>query len=486
MQKISKINLVYILELLLFTLIVLSVLPRAFAFALALLLVGYTIFTTLENSVVLFVRSIPFFIALPITSSFDSLNTWRIVAIVIFLKWLYVKRPWNYIASWRHSRIFWALGLLVVCACASLIMAHDRGASINRLIYFANLSMIGIVIVHLASEMPDFAKRIIKNLAVPVLLAAAVGFIQLALTYFIDIYQFIGFWGEGIQCRQFGNEWCYIATHVGNTWFAYFGDQRSLRVFSLFTDSHTFPIFLLLGMPSLFVLKSQSKRKYLWWLAIAATYLIEILSGTRGIWAASIGVVLGILILRIFFKRRLIPARSLFIFFAMFALAWPIFTSPQFLLAHGGLFRHRVKSIFDFTETSNKDRIAIWKASISSIQYHPVLGVGIGNFPIVLRERQELSKAGSSAHNLYLHVAAEMGLVALIALIWFFWQIICKLYANSEDIYMGSMLLYLSWILIYVLTDVALFDERAFLMISTVFALIISYKKPEPARTLKA
>lgn len=471
MQKISKLNQAFVLELVLFVLIVLSVVPRWFALVLAGILILYTLFASLEDAVILFVRSIPFFIALPITASFDSFNTWRIIALILFLKWLWLRQPWDWIRSWRHSKYVWVLGIVTLCAVLSVLVAHDRGASINRLIYFANLTMVAIVVAHLA-----IGERVAKNLAIPVLLATLVGFIQLALTYFIDIYQFIGFWGEGIQCRQFGNHWCYIATHVGNTWFAYFGVQRSLRLFSLFTDSHTFPIFLLLGLPSIFLLKSQSTRRWLWWLAIAAVYLVIILSGTRGIWAASVGVVLWSLILFLFFKKPNAASRSLVIFFLMFAIAWPIFTSPQFLLSHGGLFRHRVKSIFDIRETSNKDRIAIWKASVISIQHHPALGVGIGNFPIVLGERQEQANAGSSAHNLYLHVAAELGIAALLALLYFLWLIIKKLF-STDGVYFQALLLFVPWVFIYVLTDVTLFDERAFLMTSIVFALIISYGK---------
>ena len=202
---------------------------------------------------------------------------------------------------------------------------------------------------------------------------------------------------------------------------------------------------------------------------ICFVYLAIILSGTRGIWLASVPVFVLAMILRKFSFKNLIP------FFLLFIVAWPIFTSPQFLLAHGGLFRNRVKSIFDWRETSNKARIEIWKASLTSIKHHPVLGVGIGNFPVVLAERLELSDAGSSAHNLYLHVTAEMGIFALIVLLWFLWLVLKKLYDLQVTIYFSSMLLFLPWVLAYVMTDVALFDERAFLITATVFAIILGH-----------
>ncbi len=485
MPKLSRLNQVFILEVILFVLIVTSIVPRWCAFILAGILILYTILAPLEDAVILFVRSIPLFIALPITQHFDNFNTWRILALLIFLRWAW-KEATNRLSSKASRSATGAseqggilakinarfaeslLGALLLISLFSVLVAGDKHLAILRIIYFINLSFVPIVIYHL-----DIKDRIMRNIAIPVLIAAAVGFIQLILTYFIDIYQFIGFWGEGIQCRQFGMEWCYIATHVGNTWFAYFGEQLSLRVFSLFTDSHTFPIFLLLGLPSLFLLKSESTRKKYWWVAIAFVYLAIILSGTRGIWAASLGVFIWALLLWLWFKKPIPTAKSLALFFALFIIAWPIFNSPQFLLAHGG-FGHRIKSVFDFDETSNKARIAIWKASVVSISHHPVLGVGIGNFPVVLSENLELSKAGSSAHNLYLHIAAEMGIFALLAFLWFMVMVMRRLYSLS-GVYFESMLLFLPWVFVYVLTDVALFDERAFLITATVIALILSY-----------
>ena len=177
----------------------------------------------------------------------------------------------------------------------------------------------------------------------------------------------------------------------------------------------------------------------------------------------------------------------LLVFFLLFVVAYPIFVSPQFLLSKGdwALFGNRVKSIVDFGETSNAQRILIWKQSLVSIKNHPFLGVGIGNFPVVLSQDIKLAKAGSSAHNLYLHVVAEMGIAAAIAMLWFFWEVFKKAYQkfiSSEDsfltVFYGSCLLFFPWVLAYLLTDAAIFDERAFLMFATIISIILATKNP--------
>src|SRR3989344_1239160 len=479
----NRLNLLFIVELVLFVLIITGVLPRSVVPYLAIALVIYVLFAKLEDATLFFVRSIPFFLAIPITATFDNFNTWRIISAIIFLKWviidqeLKIKSIYTLIRSYYNVNSFKKFGLplllILVTAILSIIPAPDKILVAKRIIYFLNLSLVGFVIYDLSKDI-DLTKRLIKNISIPVILVALIGFIQLASTYFIDIYQFMRIWGEGIQCIQFGNQWCDIAVQVGNTWFAYYGEQLSLRVFSLFPDSHSFPQFLLLGLPSVFAIalsevakehhssfkKMITTRSRLIVTAIPLIFLSSILTGTRGIWAGGIGALMagGFYVYILSKNNHQTPKRVLIyltsyisIFFLLFTIAFPIFESPQFLLSKGDslLFGRRIRSIIDFGETSNSQRIAIWKSSLVSIKNHPLLGVGMGNFPIVLNQDLALAKAGSSAHNIYLQIASEMGIPALIFTLWFLWLLMQKIYNNfiySKDweivVYNGSALIF--------------------------------------------
>jgi len=510
-KKISLLNWIFIGQLVLFGLIITGILPREAAFFLAAGLIIYVFFASLENGAVLFIRSIPLFLALPITTGFDNFNTWRIISAIIFLKWVWpqiINCKIRITNKFQRSNFKIPLLILFGLALLSIVPASDKIIAIKRIIYFVNLSLIGIVIYDLAQKQ-EFTKRLIRNISVPVIIVTIVGFIQLVSTYFIDIYQFMRIWGEGIQCRQFGTEWCNIAVQLGNTWFAYYGEQLSLRVFSLFPDSHSFPQFVLLGLPAIFALalakfkigdfdnlkKMYRTRTCLIIIFVPLIFLIAILSGTRGIWAASIGVLIIIMAVILWMKRINVDieyknifkyiAGYIAVFFLLFSVAYPIFISPQFLLSKGdwGLFGSRIRSIIDFGETSNAQRIEIWEKTLVSIKEHPLLGVGIGNYPVVLEQDIRLSRAGSSAHNIYLHIAAEMGILALIFSLWFLWLLMRKIYYNfvySGDweitIYNGAALIFVPWILIYSLTDAALFDERAFLLFVTTISLILATK----------
>ena len=176
----------------------------------------------------------------------------------------------------------------------------------------------------------------------------------------------------------------------------------------------------------------------------------------------------------------------LVIFFAMFIIAFPIFSSPQFLIGKSDdILKERIKSIIDFGETSNAQRIEIWEKTLASIKERPLLGVGIGNYPVVLAQDIRLAKAGSSAHNLYLHIAAEMGILAGIIFIWFLWLLFKKNYEifikegdKQLGIYFAAALLYVPWVLIYSLTDIAIFDERALLFALIPISIILGLKNP--------
>lgn len=506
------------LAILWFVSMVLGYIPRESALLVAAVLALWIWVRPLGDGVALAVRLTPFWVALPFTSGFDSLTMWRPLALVLlarafadpslrsFLSDAY-RSFRNDPVQWLKRRPFLLAGIaLVILALASVLVAAYPMIALKRIIYFANASMIPLVVYGAIRTGKRSAAQLIGDIAIPTMLVVAVGYLQLASTYLIDIYAFMRIWGEGIQLRQFGSQWSHIAVWVGNTWFAYYGSQLSLRVFSLFPDSHSFPSFVLFGIPALMTValapivaqtrsagatlaRIRARMSILW---VPAAFLIAILSGTRGIWAAGLGTAVlalaGIVLLRRFsveiYRRRLFThiASYLTVFFLLFALAWPIFISPQFLLGKGdwGMFGSRIKSIVDFGETSNSQRIAIWKASLVSIGKHPLLGIGIGNFPVVLDQNIALARAGSTAHNLYLHIAAEMGVPAAIIAIGILlssWIASIRWFLRAPDtliVYPAMLTLILPWFFAYVLTDPILFDERIFLAWGYTLALILA------------
>ncbi len=314
-RKSYILNALYFIQLVIVGLVIAGVLPRFIVPFWVAALVIYILSAELEDGVIFFARSIPFFVAIPITANFDSLNTWRILSGLIFLKWLLrkdilgpifkeaallFKKP---VIFFKEHRALSLMSLLLILAVASAIRADSLLLAAKRIIYFVNLSLIGIIAYDLLGKSKNFGQRLIKNLSVPVIIVALVGMVQLASTYFMDIFQFVDFWAGKVELGLFGSAWANIALKA-NTWFAYFGDQLSLRMFSLFPDSHSFPIFLLLGLPAVFAIAlrklvgAQNSLKTMFLTRVSlliafvpVVFLGAILSGTRGIWVAGLGAV---------------------------------------------------------------------------------------------------------------------------------------------------------------------------------------------------
>ncbi len=151
----NLLNSIYIVSLFLVFFIAMGVIPRQFAFLIVILYLYFIFKQPLEESPFLFARSIPFFIALPLTPNFDNFNTWRIILLAIFLKWFFSNVNYKFLLKKRFSDLllFWknyraeCLGIiLLILATFSLFVASDLFASIKRVIYFANLAMIFVVV----------------------------------------------------------------------------------------------------------------------------------------------------------------------------------------------------------------------------------------------------------------------------------------------------------------------------------------------------
>jgi len=79
----------------------------------------------------------------------------------------------------------------------------------------------------------------------------------------------------------------------------------------------------------------------------------------------------------------------------------------------------RAKTITNLEDVAVRARLDTWKIGYEMVQDHPVLGVGVGNFPYeyyyrAMTSRDTKTKARHVAHNTFIEVAAESGIIALV------------------------------------------------------------------------
>ena len=166
---------------------------------------------------------------------------------------------------------------------------------------------------------------------------------------------------------------------------------------------------LVLGLPLLLAL---AVRRRGWGFLIfgagaAVTAIGLVLTFARGAWLG------GLAGLAVFLACVPRPTRLL-----LLALLVLVLVAGQIgLNGAAASLEQRGESILDLA--TNRDRIAMWKAAFQIFRDHPLMGTGLGTFSLVypryrLPEDSEPVPTRPFAHNIFLNMAAEGGLLGLL------------------------------------------------------------------------
>ncbi len=146
------------------------------------------------------------------------------------------------------------------------------------------------------------------------------------------------------------------------------------------------------------------QKKTLLWLAWGCMIFALLFSLTRGVWIAY-GCVLMVC--------GLVRGRG-----ALLNAVGGIVVCGLFLLSAGDGVRERASEVFDLQAASNVARSRIWQANLDMIQDQPLFGWGYGNykqFRAPYYARYPEADTDAHAHNMYLQIGADSGLVGLCA-----------------------------------------------------------------------
>jgi O-antigen ligase len=145
-----------------------------------------------------------------------------------------------------------------------------------------------------------------------------------------------------------------------------------------------------------------------WWYLLPAALVGStalVLSYTRSAW---VGLALGLLMLAAVWQRRLLLLYPL-----LAVLVW--LAVPRAVL-------DRALSIFDVQQHANYDRVCMMISGVQMIRDHPWTGVGLDMvrrvYPLYRRDDAPQWRT-PHLHNNALQIAAERGLLALAAYVWF-------------------------------------------------------------------
>ena len=178
-------------------------------------------------------------------------------------------------------------------------------------------------------------------------------------------------------------------------------------------------IFLPLLLIEFFERKLLGKYYWLAGLAFCICSAGIVFNATRGAWLA-VSIVCAVLLIYYMFKSKRNLAVSI-IFIALISVV--LFNNPKFM--------HRLDTIDDFDKyQSNTERILMWQSAWNMFKDHPILGVGLGQYKENYQQKYISPEAKepqlSHAHNNFLQMLAENGIVGFAGFVIMFGYIIFK------------------------------------------------------------
>jgi len=193
--------------------------------------------------------------------------------------------------------------------------------------------------------------------------------------------------------------------------------------------------------------------------------LADLLTFSRG---GYIGIVFGTIFgLILLWPRLTIFVRHLI--FALFISLIIIIAIPQ------NPFTKRLLSSFDKYDTSNSHRIELWHTTLQIIKNEPLLGTGLGAFPLEIDPRATYRKP-IYAHNLLLDITVELGIFGLILFCCIFIRLFYVLYKNHHNYTALFAIISLVIFLSHSIFDTAIFSVHVLPILLLIISIGIYYE----------
>lgn len=377
----------------------------------------------LFSLILILVIYLPFQVALNPASGVD-LASIRVIILGLFFLWL--------ANGLRLKKVRLSAGFQTGCVITFIFLsafssffARNSDWSIRKILFLLSVFPVYFIVSDIVNTTPKF-RKISAGLVVSGALAAWVGILQFALQFFIGIDALYRFWANHVAVYFLGKTFTQsVLEHP--SWLVNVSGRDYFRAISIFPDPHMFAFFLGLILPLAVALFFKNKKIF-WLICAAIIFLADILTFSRG---GYLGLFGGAAVLALIFQEKLTKKYKAGIFlgtvFLVISLAFPNPISSRFF------------SSFNPAEGSNAGRILMWKEAASGIVTSPLVGVGLGNFPLWVNPLSTY-RDPIYAHNTYLDVAAESGIPAVLAwlgVLFFSIKAFLKK-AKEEKLYLGA------------------------------------------------
>jgi O-antigen ligase len=402
---------------------------------------------------------LPFQIALNPTETVDLASV-RIIIIILFFMWL--AKGLKNRKVFIKNNLLSALVFIFICLNVfSILAAKNTEWSLRKIFFLLSIFPVFFVAQGLVRNNKKGIMSI-KLLVFGAAIAAALGILQFSMQFIIGLEKVYEIWAENIAPIFLGKNVTFSVLN-NPSWLVNISGKTYLRATAFFPDPHMFSFFLGLLIPfSLGLFIYSKKVQYLagFILMITADFLTFSRGGYLGLLAAA-------LFLLLIFWSKIERKIKIFIFLigTLFFVAILI-PSP---------ISERFFSSFDLKEGSNLGRLVMWKESWEVATENPLLGVGIGNYPLEIRAAADYREP-ITAHNTYLDIASETGIINAIVwigiLVLAFWGFLKKSKKNILYLFGAVSIVIFS---VHSLVESAIYSP----LVLTLLLIIISFSNQD-------
>lgn len=222
-----------------------------------------------------------------------------------------------------------------------------------------------------------------------------------------------------VNCSYIFHSYLMGCTIAGVYAIYQYMQTKKLYVTSFYDHHVIFASFLETSLPiiaALFMRAPTLKKRLGYLIAGSICLYALILTQARGPWIATL---LAFIIVAYHMRKHILINKKFVAIGLIILVVIGFLTMP--------LYFERARTIVDPTWMSNYHRLLIWESTINMLKDYPLTGIGLGQFFRVYNSEYisplSLEKTHPHAHNSYLMIGSETGIVALAAFLYLLFQI---------------------------------------------------------------
>lgn len=325
----------------------------------------------------------------------------RVVTLALVFVWLIRGLVMKKLMLPEGWSAFFLLTFLFLAALSLLWAENDVFAG-RKTVFFVSFLPLFLVLTSWFREHPEEKNTLAKAFIFGAFLAAVCGIVIFLLQFFLGIERvFALLTGQLLPFflgASFGQSVASYPSLLVNI-----SGETLLRASGFFPDPHMFSAYLGMAAPIAFgVFLTTTIKKRFWFFLFLIILLADLLTFSRG---GYVGLLFGGLLFFFSVGSTFSWGRK----HVGWGLVGAVVLVLLFSLSPLGT---RLSSSFSKGDGSNIERLRLWQEAGTHVEERPLLGVGLGNYPLLVKLTATYREP-IYAHNLYLDIALELGLVGL-------------------------------------------------------------------------